>query len=107
MTAPGAGPYDGRVRRLPRPLVFLALLFIVWAPLVAATIVPDPTWIAGLYDAADGDEIAIVLGDLSATPPPGVIIVSSSAPGPVVPGFDPLVLATLERPSESRGPPLA
>ena len=95
------------MRRLPRPLVFLALLFVVWTPLVATTIVPDPTWIAGVYDAEDGDEIAIALGDLSATPPPGVIIVSSSVPRPVVPAVDVPVLATLERPSESRGPPLA
>jgi hypothetical protein len=99
--------YDERVRRLRRPLVFLVLLFVVWTPLVAARIVPDPTWIAGLYDAADGDEIAIAIGGLTATPSPVVIVVCSSAPRPVAPAFDPPVLATLERPSESRGPPLA
>jgi hypothetical protein len=93
---------------LGRVVAVLALLFVVWTPLVAASIVPDPTWIAGLYDAADGDEIAIAIGDLSATPPPLVIVVSSSAPPrPVAPAFDSPVLATLERPSESRGPPLA
>ena len=83
------------------------LLFNVWTPLVAASIVVDPTWIAGVYDAADGDEIAIAVGDLVATPPSLVIVVSSSAPRPVAPAFDSPVLATPERPSESRGPPLA
>lgn len=27
------------------------------ARLIAAASVPDPTWIAGVYDGADGDEV--------------------------------------------------
>ena len=46
---------DGR-----RGLLCFLLLTLLIGPIVSATIVPDPTWIAGVYDGNDGDEVAIL-----------------------------------------------
>jgi len=43
-----------------RALLWLLLLTLLLGPIVSATIVPDPTWIAGVYDNGDGDEVAIL-----------------------------------------------
>ena len=43
-----------------RALLWLLLLTLVLGPIASATIVPDPTWIAGVYDGGDGDEVAIL-----------------------------------------------
>jgi hypothetical protein len=91
-----------------RGFAVLVVLVCVWTSLVAASIVPDPTWIAGIYDDADGDEIAIIVSDrLSATPPSDVVLVAVSVPRPVPPSLDLPVRAVLGHPSESRGPPTA
>lgn len=39
------------------------------APVVAASMVPDPTWIGGFYDGADGDELATLNWDRAAAVP--------------------------------------
>src|SRR5207237_1223826 len=56
----------GRRTRMPfmdrrRALLLLVALALFLGPVVGATIVPDPTWIAGVYDNGDGDEVAILL----------------------------------------------
>jgi len=43
-----------------RALLYFLLLTLLLGPIASATIVPDPTWIAGVYDAGDGDEVAIL-----------------------------------------------
>lgn len=51
------------VRRRAVALVLVLAAFL--APIVAAIVVPDPTWIGGLYDGADGDEAATLVWDHS------------------------------------------
>ena len=56
--------------------LLLALTAFV-APMVAGLIVPDPTWIGGLYDGGDGDEAAILVWDHSAgVVPAGVALLA-------------------------------
>ena len=43
-----------------RALLWLLALALLLGPIGSATIVPDPTWIAGVYDNGDGDEVAIL-----------------------------------------------
>ena len=55
-------------------LVALGLVLVgVLAPMVAAIIVPDPTWIGGLYDGGDGDEAATLVWDHSSAVVPASI----------------------------------
>ena len=60
-------------------LVALVLVLIgVLAPMVAAIIVPDPTWIGGLYDGGDGDEAATLVWDHSSAVVPAAIALLES-----------------------------
>ena len=85
-------------------LVLAALL----APMLAAANVPDPTWIPGLYDGGDADEILALVWDGTpavATDPPALL-----EPDAVV--FLPSLLLRpapprLARAAVSRAPPLA
>ena len=57
-----------------RRAVALVLVFAAFvAPIVAAIVVPDPTWIGGLYDGADGDEAATLVWDHSSAVVPASI----------------------------------
>src|SRR2546421_692077 len=51
-----------------RALLLLVALALFLGPIAGATIVPDPTWIAGVYDGGDGDEVAILLDNT-----PGIV----------------------------------
>src|SRR5262249_45151057 len=63
----------------------------VLAPMVAAIIVPDPTWIGGLYDGGDGDEAATLVWDHSSAVGPvavallgvltALVVVAPASPG--------------------------
>jgi hypothetical protein len=58
-----------------RVVALLLVLVGVLAPMVAAIIVPDPTWIGGLYDGGDGDEAATLVWDHgSAVVPAGIAL---------------------------------
>jgi hypothetical protein len=57
----------------PRLIALLLVLVGVLAPMVAAIIVPDPTWIGGLYDGGDGDEAATLVWDHSSAVVPAAI----------------------------------
>jgi hypothetical protein len=90
-----------------RAVLRLLLLALLLGPVAGATIVPDPTWIAGVYDDGDGDEVAILLDNT-----PGIVPVvtipllpagSMLAGTPAVPAF---VSRALPRFS-SRAPPQA
>ena len=49
---------------MTRVVGLVALLIIAIAPIVAATNVPDPTWLAGgVYDGGDADEILTLVWD--------------------------------------------
>ena len=67
--------------------ILLALAAIVLAPIAGAAMVPDPTWIAGVYDGADADEILLLIWDgtpaVVSTPPvllePGAVVLEPPA----------------------------
>jgi len=90
-----------------RALFWLLLLALLIGPVAGATIVPDPTWIAGVYDDDDGDNVAILLDNT-----PGIVPVVTS---PLVPAGSmlartPVVPAFVSRPLPrfaSRAPPQA
>jgi len=92
------------IRLAAAALVLVALL----APMLAAANVPDPTWIAGVYDGGDADEILALVWDgtpaVAADPPAllepdEVVFLPSSLLRPAPP--------RLARPAVSRAPPLA
>jgi hypothetical protein len=96
------------IQRDGHGLVLLAIvLCIVLNPLAAAS-PPDPTWIPGLYDAADFDDVVIRIGLLAslcdACAMPSLALDSLVRPL-VLPGRRPLV--SRSRPtSQGRAPPL-
>ena len=51
-----------------RALLWLLFAALLVGPVAGATIVPDPTWIAGVYDDGDGDAVAILLDNT-----PGIV----------------------------------
>ena len=64
-----------RLRRRAVAMVLALSAFV--APMVAAIVVPDATWIGGLYDGADGDEAAALVWDHgSAVVPAGVALLA-------------------------------
>ncbi len=92
----------------PRSVALVAVVLGLWTSLIAASIVPDPTWIAGIYDGGDGDEIALVAGDrLSATPPSPVSLVVVALRVSLTPSGAAPLRAAAVRSSESRAPPAA
>ena len=87
-------------------VVALLLVVAVGGPLVAAASLPDPTWIAGMYDDGDADSIlALVWEEAPAVMPPPreapQLPPSPIPPGPVVPA--PVSVSLV--PADSRGPP--
>jgi hypothetical protein len=56
-----------------RHIALILILIGVLAPMVAAIIVTDPTWIGGLYDGGDGDEAATLIWDHSSAVVPASI----------------------------------
>jgi hypothetical protein len=92
----------------PRPVTLVAVLLGLWTSLIAASIVPDPTWIGGIYDGGDGDEIAIMAGDRLAAPPPAAVaLIVVAARTPLTPSGAVPLRAAAVRSSESRAPPAA
>jgi hypothetical protein len=94
-------------RRRHGPILLVIALCIVLNPLAAAS-PPDPTWIPGLYDAADFDDVVIRLGLLAslcdACAMPSLALDSLVRPL-ILPGRRPLICRS--RPtSQGRAPPL-
>ena len=59
---------------IPRPAV-VALLVLILAAVgaLAHASPPDPGWIGGLYDAADGDDAILAVTGLDQAPPPATL----------------------------------
>ena len=93
-------------RRAAFALLFTAL--VVVAPVIAAANVPDPTWVGGFYDGADGDELlALVWDQAPALVFDGIAVVPPS-PAPAWPlpqDSPPAGVRALRR--APRAPPLA
>ena len=100
--------YDSAMHATWRRRIVLAVAFVaLLAPIAVAAMVPDPTWIAGVYDGADADEILILLWD-------GTPAVAADSPAMLEPHVgiwipSPAALHTplrLARAAVSRAPPL-
>ena len=90
-----------------RALLLLVALALFLGPVVGATIVPDPTWIAGVYDGGDGDEVAILLDNTPGIVP--VVTVPLTPASTLVAGVT-VVPTVVSRPlprTTSRAPPQA
>jgi hypothetical protein len=95
------------MQRWARPGLLLALVVALFvAPIAGAAMVPDPTWIGGVYDGGDGDEVAILVWDRTSAIVPVIVAPPSPAgalfiepPAPVA-----VVSAPLPQPA-SRAPP--
>jgi hypothetical protein len=81
--APRSRP--GSSRWHPAWLLPLAVLYVLLRPLAAMT-PPDPTWIAGLYDDADLDDVVTLVGG-------SVGIESATGPGVAAPDWRVTALA--------------
>lgn len=63
-------------RRVKSTLLAVVLVRIL-LPVMAFASPPDPSWIAGIYDGADGDDIVVLVYDTTAT--------SAPSPSPMLP----------------------
>ena len=90
-------------------LVALVLaLAAMLAPMAAGLLVPDPTWIGGLYDGGDGDEVATLVWDhSSALVPASVALVGLTAAFVVAAPAPEAVARQHHSPLASRAPPHA
>jgi len=90
-------------RLVAAALVLVALL----APVMAAANLPDPTWIPGMYDGGDADEILALVWDetpaIAAIAPallePPALVIEPASPGAPAAPF-------VTRAAASRAPPL-
>jgi len=88
-------------------VLFAIALCILLNPLAAAS-PPDPTWIRGLYDAADFDDVVIQIGLLASacdTCTAPSLAVDSLVYPLTLPGRRPLVCRS-RPPKQGRAPPL-
>jgi hypothetical protein len=108
-------PFDGRARRhydarvrfgWSRVLLLALLAVLIAAPVAAAVMVPDPSWIGGVYDGGDSDAVVLLVLELTAGVPP---VVTAPPTSPGLPHASiALVVAVVSRPparSDSRAPP--
>lgn len=105
-------PPSQRQRSRPGPslarawrIVFVAVALAA-IPVLAAASPPDPTWIGGIYDAADGDEIVTLIGDQAGSH--GVAGYAICQPLPLPQALHEMDSCTAQRFSKqrlTRGPP--
>lgn len=92
---------------MKRSAVAFAIVVAFLAPLFAAASVPDPTWIAGLYDGGDGDELVLLVWDSApavvAAPP---ALLQPVGTEPTVQTRAPHAAPVLPRAAVGRAPPL-
>ena len=84
---------------MKRVVAAIVALVAVLAPVMAAANVPDPTWIPGLYDGGDADEILALVWD--ETPAIAAIVPALFEPQSVV--IEPASPVTPAAPSVARG----
>ena len=86
----------------------LAVAIVVGASVAAACLLPDPWWIKGVYDAADGDDaLSLVWEQAPATAPGALALLTVSAAS--LPAWRAPLSKDRSFPlaSSSRAPPLA
>lgn len=89
-----------------RTLLLAWLVVLIAAPVAAAVLVPDPSWVGGVYDGGDADAVVQLVWDLA-----GGVVPTMSVPA-LVPGLphasQPVVALAPSRSaarSDSRAPP--
>ena len=96
------------MRRTWRDWVILTVaVAVLVAPVGGAAMVPDATWIPGLYDGADGDEVLALVWDQAPALVFNGVAVAGPAPAPACPlppDSRPADVRTLRR--GPRAPPL-
>jgi hypothetical protein len=94
---------------MDRRRLFLVVLtaWLLVAPLIGAAMVPDPTWIGGVYDNGDNDEVAILWERTTGIVE--IVVVPFTQVGVALPRVvAPVQLVSRPLPhSTSRAPPLA
>jgi len=93
---------------LARALVLVALLLGVALPALAAASPPDSTWLPGLYDDADFDDVVIQIGllaGLCGAFGPAALAIDSLVRPLMLPARRPR-LARCRSPLRGRAPPL-
>ena len=92
---------------VPALVVALGLALL---PALAYASPADPSWIAGVWDGADGDEVVVLVGSAVKAVSAPVDAQDRLEPRPIpliVPGRDHAPSAPLRDALRSRGPPLA
>jgi hypothetical protein len=96
--------------RRPRtsvPALLLALVLLALTPLAHAS-PPDQTWLAGLYDDADYDDVVLLVASIAVAfteagpPPPPRFVIVAAVPSPALvslPLAPPLATASRAPPS--------
>jgi hypothetical protein len=110
--APGApgGPLVAAARTLVRSLITaLMLAGPAILPALAFASPPDPSWLAGIYDEADHDDVVVLV--MSATGNIGFTVLASVQDLPPLVGGVPQTTedastASLRSPAHPRAPPL-
>ena len=93
------------MRRTWRDWVILTLaVAVLLAPVGGAAMVPDATWIPGLYDGADGDEVLALVWDN--TPAVASSLVALHAPVGTLLELPRLCPPSVAGTGASRAPPL-
>jgi hypothetical protein len=77
------------------------------APVIAAANVPDPTWIAGLYDGGDADEALALAWDSAALTPAAPSLATHRPLVTVAPEPEPSAPVAPSAAPRCRAPPLA
>ncbi len=112
MPSPSSVPAFQRQRPRHEPSAARSLLIAVVAmvvaliPVIAAASPPDPTWIGGIYDAADGDDLVALIGEQAGSH--GVAGDAISRPSPrtqAVLQLEPCTGQRLPKRPLTRGPP--
>ena len=95
---------------IPRlPLTALLVLVLSTLGPLASASPPDPGWIGGFYDAADGDDVILAVTGMDSPPLTPIVGVESHAVrlGPVAPAAAPAERAVALAAPAVRAPPSA
>ncbi len=93
--------------RSSRLLIFLLLGAALSAGLVAATVLPDQTWMSGLYDAADEDAVLLLVWDQTVPIVDVSVVTHQSVSIALVLPLAPWLAASPGTTADSRSPPLS
>ncbi len=86
--------------------IFPVVVALVLLPAIAFASPPDPSWVVGIYDDADGDDVVILIADNAATNAPSLPqIPPHAALAETLLGLGPRALQGCYSGQDPRGPP--